>query len=180
MRRHRNDKGFTLIEIMVVVVIVGIIAGVITINTSTENQSAYMFEESQRVKALLNLAKQEAILNNQELSIVMTETEYGFQVLEGETWQPLENEVLRIRRLRPDMLLAVEMEDIELVIGKKQSEEEVDSIDDKPIRAYILSSGEMTPFTMVLRNDDESLEYRIVVTEDGESKIIEPGDGDLE
>ncbi|MBA53141.1 MAG: type II secretion system protein GspH [Pseudomonadales bacterium] len=75
MNRH---QGFTLIEIMVVVTIIGIMTGLIAINVITQDPQKELNKEAMRFKALLEMAQEEALFSQQEIGVIITEQGYKF------------------------------------------------------------------------------------------------------
>jgi len=75
LRRH---QGFTLIEIMVVVTIIGIMTGLIAINVVTKDPQKELNKEALRFKALIEMAQEEALFSQQEIGIIVSEQGYKF------------------------------------------------------------------------------------------------------
>ncbi|WP_290579804.1 type II secretion system minor pseudopilin GspH [Ketobacter sp.] len=77
-RTLRHHHGFTLIEIMVVVTIIGIMTGLIAINVITQDPQKELNKEAMRFKALLEMAQEEALFSQQEIGVIVTEQGYKF------------------------------------------------------------------------------------------------------
>lgn len=73
-----STRGFTLIEIMVVVVIIGIMAAMVTLNVVNDDPSRKLMSEAKRFVAVVSHASDEASFMQQELGIVSTEDGYKF------------------------------------------------------------------------------------------------------
>lgn len=84
------QSGFTLIEIMVVIVIIGIMTGMVALNVSTNDPSKQLFKEAKRFVATVSHAVNEASFQQQELGIVSTED--GYQFVRYEVKQPSNTE----------------------------------------------------------------------------------------
>lgn len=74
----RRHQGFTLIEIMVVVTIIGIMTGLIAINVVTKDPQKELHKEALRFKALIEMAQEEALFSQQEIGVIVSEQGYKF------------------------------------------------------------------------------------------------------
>ena len=77
MRACRPQAGFTLLEILVVMVLIAIIAGMVGVNLR-HDPAAAVREEAQRLALLLQTAQEEAILQGTLFAISMEPTRYQF------------------------------------------------------------------------------------------------------
>ncbi len=153
-------RGFTLLEMLVVVFIIGIILSMATLSTGPQ-QYRLLKEEAQRIATLMSLARQESILEAQELAFVLNDNTYQFQVFDGQTWLPLtDDDILRTRTLQDNMVLEVNLFGETITFTRTGSATEDEKNDEKEedensIRIFFLSSGEITPFELFLRYDDQ-------------------------
>lgn len=133
----KKNQGFTLIEIMVVVVIASILVGAVTLSFPRTNDDL-LKEDAERFSALLYLAQDEAILQSRDLAIAINDTGYTFLSRSESTWQGFSEEPFSPRELSGlvEAKLYVEGSSIEL---KKKDKT-------KP-QIVIYSSGEVTPFS---------------------------------
>lgn len=87
IKTRRAMSGFTLIEIMTVVVIIAFMAGMAVMALGGNNSDDKMKQEAQRLAELIRLAGDQAIMRGKELGIELTETGYRFAVLENRKWK---------------------------------------------------------------------------------------------
>lgn len=74
----RQSYGFTLIELMVVVTIIGIMAGLIVMNVVTSDPQKDLNQEAKRLQAVIEMAQDEALFGRQDIGIIVTEQGYSF------------------------------------------------------------------------------------------------------
>lgn len=150
----RSAGGFTLLEVMVVVVIIGIMLTVSAMSLRGDSHAEIMQREATRLIALLDLASDEAVMRSEQLAVRFTDDGYEFMLLQNGRWMPVDDDrPLRPRKLPDDISLRLELEDTpppSLV-----SEET-----DLP-QVYLLSSGEMTPFVVTLYSPGTERRYVI-------------------
>lgn len=106
--RPPRRRGFTLIEIVVVVAMIAIIISMVTLSMGPQEDRALQ-EEANRIGALLKLAREEAILQSQELALAIGEDGYRFEIYDGAEWQVFASDdgVFRARPLPEGMELKV-------------------------------------------------------------------------
>lgn len=144
--------GFTLLELLVVLVIVGITLGFAVLSLGLRSDKDIVLEESRRIAALMQLASEEAVVQGRELAMQLDGPDYRFLVLDNKNkWQVIEeDEVLRERRL-PEGIQA------ELVVeGIARS-----SVTSAGGRVYFYSSGEVSPFRLSLQDSRRKYLYHV-------------------
>ncbi len=145
-RRSGAAYGFTLLELLVVLVIVGIIVTMAVLSVGGREQRR-LEEELTRLSVLLQLAKEEAILQSRELGLGLWEYGYRFYQLEINDWQPIVDDPhLRQRDLPERLRLALYLEGVEVALGDEPRAEP---------QVFILSSGEMSIFELTVESIDD-------------------------
>lgn len=160
------NTGFTLLELLVVLLIIGISVTFITLTIDTRSGDVEI--EAKRLAALLNLAQEEAILNGREYALQFDAKGYSFLELAGSKWKEIEeDDVLRKRNLPEgiDIELVLEGEEVDMISAENTFDEGV-----APPRIYLLSSGEFTPYEIVLRDAYSKTRLRIMPGENGKAK----------
>ncbi len=94
----RNKAGFTLLELLVVLVIVGITVGLVSFNM-VPNERQVLQSEAQRIALLLQLARDEAIVRNRLIAFEIEPDGYRFLIRDEKQWQALtQDDLLRERK----------------------------------------------------------------------------------
>lgn len=86
-------RGFTLLELLVVLVIVGVMLGVVSFNAMPSSQQV-LENEARRIALLLQLARDEAIVRNSAVAFEADSERYRFLLRTNKTWTPLEKDDL--------------------------------------------------------------------------------------
>jgi general secretion pathway protein H len=87
-RPARRAGGFTLVEIMVVMVIIGVTLGLVSLNAIPSPRQDLQ-NEAQRLTLLLQLARDEAIVRNRPVTFEATPERYHFLVRNETRWDPI-------------------------------------------------------------------------------------------
>ena len=167
---------------MVVLIIIGIIVSSIVLSINTDRLEEHMEIEMNRLHALVNLAREEAILQGEDMALAINEEGYRFERydMEKQIWLPLEDAQVFRQRSIPigtEMILVIEdlpVEKDDANPGLSTTEQDEDIEDQNVQRVFIFPSGEIFPFELILRREDATAEFRLVATEDGELTIKLP------
>ena len=183
-----SSRGFTLIEILVVFVIVGILYSVIVLSLGALGDDRELQREARRLSSLLTLVSDEAELQGRDFGIEFVRQGYRFVEYDPifERWgEVLGDEVLRQRGLPEDFELALYIEDRPIELDDQVADTGGDDDEDErpgPLldkyapHGLILSSGDLSPLyvEVIRRSDDETV--RISIEPDGSIKVGEDDD----
>lgn len=140
-----RTRGFTLLEILVVVLIIGITLGMVVLAVRP-NPEHRLTEEAQRFAALVKLLGDEAIVRSTEMAIEVAPHSYRFLTLTADGWQPYEDDVFKTHELPKTMDLDLSLDGQAIRFGSDDDQAEP--------RIYVLSSGERTAFEVTFRSTD--------------------------
>ena len=201
--RRRLQKGFTLFEIMVVMVIISIVTGVTVLSFNTDNSPRELDREARRLFQVLRLLSDEAVLQNKEFGLEIYEDGYSFLQFEFDNNEWLEFDDLELFRayLIPEsMRLVLYSQDIPFELGQQsesasQSSPDFDEQDglsennqnqndqsqteqnNKKPSVWFLSSGEVTPFELEFSLQENNIDpYKISVNDLGQLILEDPYD----
>lgn len=90
-------RGFTLIEILVVIAILGVAAAAVALSVSTTD-ARLLQEETARLGALFRIAQNEARVSGRALVWEADRDGYRFRALDAEAARDWNDEILRARR----------------------------------------------------------------------------------
>lgn len=161
MQHFTAQRGYTLIEILVVVVIVGVLAAALTLAVSGAGDRR-LANDAERFQALVGHACIQAELVGREIGIIVSDKGYSFSTYDRDGWRPASADgELRERNwvegIKPE--LAREGRPQSLVRGER------------PLPQLVcFSSGEMTPFALTLALAAPP-RYRISGESDGTLKL---------
>ncbi len=189
LNRH---NGFTLLELLLVLVLVSVsaVAVISTFVSSTEDQAK---EESQRLFLQLQLLNDEALLSGHNYGLRIDEKQNRIHLMSlgDDGWQAMEldgmaNEITLPESLMMEMTLGGDVWSNNESLFNPGSLFDEDMFADvekdrkpRPPQIFILSSGEITPFSLhVLANNEPVNDdnWRIIVAENGVIHRLAPGE----
>lgn len=133
--------GFTLLELLVVLLIIGVMTSFAVLSIGNRTLSDRLDNEASRLAQLFVLAQDEALFKRQEIGFFTDEERYGFLIPNGSGgWQPLtQSGPLRVRPFSEPF------RGVLFVEGQPVAPPDPDDLEPAVL---ILSSGDMTPFRL--------------------------------
>lgn len=141
----RGSAGFTLLEVLVVVVVIGLLAGLVSL-VQRDNGAQQARREAERLRSLIGLLREEAVQSHRDFGLRIDAEGYAVQRLDLDGhWQAAPG--FRPQRLPPSLRLHLQLE-------SETNAPASDARRQAP-QLLVLSSDEVSPFTL-------HLEHRLV------------------
>ena len=143
--------GFTLVEILVVVVIIGVLAAAMLLSVSLTGQDRELEKESTRLVDLFTYAREQAELQTREYGVLFQDDGYEFLVYDPHRalWRDVFEDDALVERKLPDGLNVKLTVDARPVVLKRPKD-----ATDKTPQVMIFSNGDLSTFSTVLERDN--------------------------
>jgi general secretion pathway protein H len=153
-----RSKGFTLVEILVVVVIMAIVISLAVLSIGTTGRDAQLDEESRRIEGLVGLLHERALLEGRDFGLRIEPAAYEFVVYDSrrDRWMTFDQEhEFRHRDLPKGVSFQLQLDSQTVVIKPIDRSLSSNTAPAAPQLA-IAASGEGTPFHLTLLRDGTS------------------------
>jgi general secretion pathway protein H len=149
-----RSKGFTLVEILVVIVIMAVVISITVLSVSSTGRDSQLDEESRRIEGLVGLLHERALLEGRDFGLRIEPTAYEFVVYDPrrDRWMRLDQELeFRHRDLPKGISFQLQLDSQTVVI--KAIDPNLTGGDPPGPQVAIAASGEGTPFRLTLQRD---------------------------
>lgn len=180
-KRRLKLRGFTLIEILVVIIIVGIVSAIALLSFGVLGDDRNLQREARRLSSLIQLANDEATLQGRDYGLEILRAGYRFVEFDPLLTQWNEvvgDEILRPRPLETDMEFELFIEDRSILLEEEASKTERDEDETKRDlteeyipHVLILSSGDMTPFELRIHRRQDRTSVLLTMSLAGELEV---------
>jgi general secretion pathway protein H len=145
-----RTSGFTLLEVLVVIVIIGIITSMAVVSTRVLGGDHEMDQEAKRLVALLTQAREDAMLQGRDLGLRLDTRGYDFLDYDARTdrWDLVTDDPMLRERSFPDGLEAalwLESRPVKLAARAEPTERTPPAP-----QVVVMASGDVVPFEIRL------------------------------
>ena len=165
----RRSNGFSLIEILVVIVIIGIISGIALLSLGILGDDRQLQTEARRLTSLIEVAQDEAMMQGREFGVEFMNDSYRFVEYDpfiNQWGELIGDEMLRLRVLPDDVEFILVLEGQRVLLENDPARfEDPEETSDRGLtetyspHVYIFSSGDITPYDLEIRRriDNETV-----------------------
>lgn len=172
---RKASRAFTLVEILVVIVIIGVIVSAATLAVGVLGRDSQVEEEARRIWAVLRQAREEAELQTLDLGLFISANAYEFLRYDSRRnlWVPIVDDSFYRQRTLPEGLrIRLWLENREIVLKPDLPDRtKRDEHEKWPPQISVLSSGEIMPFELHIERDDQPALWRVVALADNDLRV---------
>lgn len=155
----RTNSGFTLLELLIVLMIVGVMVSLVSLNIGAKPSSSK--QAAQQLQQLLALAQEEAILKGQILGWKITPIDYGFYRYKNKQWQLITGDkILHNYPLSEELNYTLELDN-----------RKINYANQSPPQILLLPDALLNNFTVLIQLQDKTASYKIY-SEQGKIKML--------
>lgn len=159
------QRGFTMIELLVVLVLIGIMVSMATLSFGVLGRDRQSEEETRRFWAVLQQAREEAELQTEDIAVFISADSYEYLRFEPRRneWLSLADDELYAPRELPEGLrfrLRIESREVVLKPGLPDRSDKEEN-EKWPPQVMVLSSGDVMPFELELERDGAPSVWRV-------------------
>ena len=172
---HPSPHGFSLIELLVVVTIIGIFAGAAVLSLGVLGSDRELEREAFRFRTLVDLLVEEAVMESRDYGVMFTERGYRFYIYDYQQllWlDPIGDAFLAEYQLQEPLSMGLSLEDREVVL---EQEFDPELLADPEPHVIILASGEVTPFEAEFYRELNGGRFVLTAELDGSLELSERG-----
>lgn len=166
--------GFSLIELLVVLTIIGIFFGAAILSAGIVDNDRDVEQEAWRLKSVIDLVREEALMQSRDFGLLFGNDGYRFYVYDYDerAWlEPADDELLAPHGVDEGLELELSVEDRDLMLEPEEDDEERDTAETPEPQIMVLSSGELTPFDVVVRRASDRAAFRVTAELTGSTEI---------
>ena len=161
--RQRGIQGFTLIELMIVILIIGILLAVTLLSPLSATTQRRMQDEAIRLERTLENARDRALLDSVELGFSADQNSYKWWWYDenSDQWQDFEQGSFKLWNVHDSLRMVLQPVDEQLQFHYEAGQGP---------QILVSSDGEMTPFRLFVVSR-ENPKHKMVLESDGLSPV---------
>jgi general secretion pathway protein H len=152
--------------------IIGIFVGVAVLSVGLAGNDRASEQEIHRLESLLALVREEAVMQSRDYGLLVNNRDYRFFYYDyaQQAWLiPAGDRMLGARTLDEPLEFALSVEDREVLL---ESEYDPEAMEGPEPQIMLLSSGEVTPFTLAVSRGFDSQSYLLTAQFDGTTEVV--------
>jgi general secretion pathway protein H len=168
-----RQTGFSLLELLVVVAIIGLIVQAVTLSMGALGNDRDLAQETRRLRSMVELLQEEALMQSRDYGVMFTETGYRFYVFDYQQliWvEPQTDKLLERHSLRSQLEMALVLDGRRVPLERDFESQEVDNPEPQ---IMLLASGEVTPFTIEVAREGAAGRFELTAELDGTVTVAE-------
>ena len=173
--RKQLHSGFTLLELLVVLVIIGIMVSMAVLSFGVLGRDRQAEDEAKRFWAVLQQAREEAELQVEDIGIFMSATAYEYLRFNSRKneWEPIEfDELFQQRELPEGLRFRLRLESRETLLKPElPNRGDKDENTKHPPHVMVLSSGDVMPFELEIEREGAPALWRVTALANNDLRV---------
>jgi general secretion pathway protein H len=158
-----------------VVAIIGLLVQAVALSWRSIGNDQELEQETGRLRGVVDLLNEEALMQSRDYGIMFTQTGYRFYVFDYQQLEwvvPQGDRLLETHSLPPLLSMSLVLDGREVALDPDFESQDVET---PAPQVMLLSSGEVTPFTVELRRDGIEGRYELTAALNGDIEITQEG-----